>query len=88
MSRLSTECCSYIDRCGNDVNYCPMELDDNLPERRDDPLSLLLRQDLDPLSIDELEERISSLKGEIARCEAKKDAASSHRIAADDLFKK
>jgi uncharacterized small protein (DUF1192 family) len=65
-----------------------MEMDDNLPLRGTDPLSILVRQDLDPLSIDELKERIETLKGEIARCEAKIDAASSHRSAADSLFRK
>lgn len=65
-----------------------MDMDDNLPLRGTDPLSQLLRQDLDPLSIDELKERIEALKGEIVRCEAKVGAASSHRTAADALFKK
>lgn len=64
-----------------------MDMEDDLPARRDDTLSLLLREDLDPLSIDELDARISALQGEIARCEAKKKAASSHRQAADELFK-
>jgi len=62
--------------------------DDNLPLRGDDPLEKLIRQDLDPLSINELDERIASLQSEIARCEAKKAAATSHRSAADTLFKK
>lgn len=65
-----------------------MDMDDNLPLRGTDPLSQLLRQDLDPLSIDELKERIEVLKSEIVRCEAKVGAASSHRNAADALFKK
>jgi uncharacterized small protein (DUF1192 family) len=65
-----------------------MEVDDNLPLRSHDPLTLLLRQDLDPLSIAELGERISALKIEISRCEVKISAASSHRNVADQLFKK
>lgn len=65
-----------------------MDMDDNLPLRGADPLQQLVRQDLDPLSIDELRERIEKLKGEIMRCEAKIGAASSHRNAADALFKK
>ncbi|MGC1468578.1 MAG: DUF1192 domain-containing protein [Sphingorhabdus sp.] len=65
-----------------------MDMDDNLPLRGTDPLSQLIRQDLDPLSIDELKERILALKAEIARCETKIDAASSHMSAADALFKK
>lgn len=63
-------------------------MDDNLPLRGSDPLKQLLREDLDPLSIDELKERIELLKAEIARCEAKIGAASSHRNAADALFRK
>jgi uncharacterized small protein (DUF1192 family) len=65
-----------------------MEIDDNLPLRGNDPLAAILRQDLDPLSIHELDARIEALRGEIARCEAKKQAATSHRSVADDLFKK
>lgn len=66
--------------------------DDNLPlphsALRDDPLIKLARQDLDPLSISELDERISLLRQEIARCENKKMAATRHLSAADALFKK
>lgn len=62
--------------------------DDNLPLRQMDPLSLACRQDLDPLSIAELDARVAMLKQEILRCEAKKTAASSHMSAADALFKK
>ena len=65
-----------------------MDIDDNLPLRQNDPLSLLVRQDLDPLSITELEARISELKSEIIRCTAKINAATSHRSVADGLFKK
>jgi len=60
-----------------------------LPRRSaDDPLSALRRQDLDPLSIDELKQRITVLEAEIARTRAKLDAASSFRSAADALFKR
>ncbi|MFC4290896.1 DUF1192 family protein [Sphingorhabdus arenilitoris] len=62
--------------------------EDNLPLRGDDPLARLVRQDLDPLSLSELDQRIAALKAEISRCEAKKAAASSHMSAADALFKK
>lgn len=65
-----------------------METEDNLPLRGSDPLAAILRQDLDPLSVDELEARIAALHKEIARCEAKKSFATSHRSAANDLFKK
>ncbi len=70
------------------VNYPPMESDDNLPLRQNDPLTLLVRQDLDPLSIAELDARIDALKAEIARCETKINAASTHRSVADALFRK
>jgi uncharacterized small protein (DUF1192 family) len=78
----------HIDSKRSPVNTCPMEADDNLPLRQQDPLTLLMRQDLDPLSIAELDERIAGLKSEITRCEAKISAASSHRSVADQLFKK
>ena len=66
----------------------PMEADENLPLRRDDPLANLIRQDLDPLSVAELEQRIAILKSEITRCEGKIAFASRHRSVADALFKK
>ena len=65
-----------------------MENDDNLPLRNRDPLSIALRQDIDPLSVSELHERIALLQLEIGRCQAKIDHASSHRNIADRLFNK
>lgn len=65
-----------------------MDCDENLPLRGNDPLSLLVKQDLDPFSINELDDRITQLQAEITRCQAKKSAASSHMSAADQLFKK
>ncbi|MEP2988423.1 MAG: DUF1192 domain-containing protein [Parasphingorhabdus sp.] len=65
-----------------------MDEDDFLPRNANDPLTLLIKEDLDPLSVDELEERISTLKSEINRCEAKKSFAVSHRVSADSIFKK
>ncbi len=65
-----------------------MDSDENLPLRREDPLAKLVRQDLDPLSVAELEERIAALKAEIARCEGKIAFANRHRSVADALFKK
>jgi uncharacterized small protein (DUF1192 family) len=65
-----------------------MDADENLPLRRDDPLANLVRQDLDPLSVAELEERIATLKSEIGRCEGKIAFANRHRSVADALFKK
>ena len=85
---ISFEKRRHIDSGEGPVNTRAMDMDDNLPLRGSDPLKLLLREDLDPLSIDELKERIELLKGVIARCEAKIGAASSHRSAADALFRK
>ena len=65
-----------------------MEIDDNLPLRQDDPLNNLVKQDIDALSVAELEARIAALKAEITRCEGKIAFASKHRSVADALFKK
>jgi uncharacterized small protein (DUF1192 family) len=65
-----------------------MDLDELFAKRPDDPLVALLRQDIDKLSVDELEERIAALKGEIMRCEGKIAFAKNHRSAADALFRK
>lgn len=65
-----------------------MDIEENLPLRQGEPIAKLIAQDLDPLSIKELDERIAILQSEILRCEAKKSAASSHMKAADALFKK
>ena len=65
-----------------------MDLDELFPSRPGDPLVELVRQDLGPLSIDELAERIETLKGEIVRVEAHIDKVQRHRSAADDIFKR
>lgn len=65
-----------------------MDIDDNIPLRRDDPLANLIKQDIDALSVVELETRIAALKAEIGRCEGKVAFASKHRNVADALFKK
>ncbi len=65
-----------------------MDLEDLFPSKPDDPLTLLTRQDLDPLSVDELQERIRLLEAEIERVRAKIDAAVNHRASAEALFKK
>ncbi len=64
-----------------------MDLDDT-PSRPDDMLDALIRQDLDPLSVAELDARITVLQGEIARCQQKKERAVNHRASADGLFKR
>jgi uncharacterized small protein (DUF1192 family) len=62
--------------------------DDLFSSRPEDPLMLLARQDLDPLSQDELDLRIAALEAEIARVRTHKEAVSRHRSAADALFKR
>lgn len=62
--------------------------DDDLPRRRDDVLAALIKQPLDPLSVDELDDRIAALEGEIARIKAHRSAATSQKAAAEALFRK
>jgi len=70
------------------VNARQMDEDDFFSSRPQDPLSLLTRQDLGPMSQDELAERIEVLKAEIARVEHHMAAVDKHRSAADELFKR
>jgi uncharacterized small protein (DUF1192 family) len=65
-----------------------MDLEDLFPSKPDDPLLALAKQDLDPMSIEELHARIEALKAEIARVEAHMQRAETHRSAAEELFKK
>lgn len=65
-----------------------MDMEDLLPKSPGDPLALLMRQDLDPLSVDELHARIAALEGEIARCRARIDYAVNHRATAEGLFRR
>jgi len=65
-----------------------MDEDDFFSSRPPDPLTLLAKQDLDPLSITELDARVEALKAEIARVEEHKARATTHRSAADELFKR
>jgi uncharacterized small protein (DUF1192 family) len=62
--------------------------DADLPRRKADLLVELAREDLDKLSIAELDERIAALEAEIARSKAKREGAASFRAAADSLFKR
>ena len=65
-----------------------MDLDDLFPSKPGDPLVELGKQDLDPMSIEELKERVEALKAEILRVETHMARAQSHRSAAEELFKK
>lgn len=65
-----------------------MDEDDFFSSKPQDPLTQVTKQDLGPLSIEELKERIEILKAEIVRVETHMTEATRHRSAADDLFKK
>ena len=65
-----------------------MDVDEIFAGKPDDPLAMLLRQDLDPLSVAELDARIAALEAEIQRTRGKKERAVNHRASADDLFKR
>ena len=62
--------------------------DDFFSSKPDDPLVLLGKQDLDPLSQHELEERIEALQFEIERVRTHMNQAARHRASADALFKR
>lgn len=61
---------------------------DDQPRRADDPLALLARQDLDPLSVAELDTRIAALQAEIERVRKHSERAVNHRASAESLFKR
>ncbi|MBC2778280.1 DUF1192 domain-containing protein [Parasphingopyxis marina] len=65
-----------------------MDLDELFAKTPEEPLTQLCKQDLDPLSVEELEARIEALEGEIVRVRKKLDGAVTHRKAADELFKR
>lgn len=65
-----------------------MDLEELFPNKPGDPLVELGKQDLDPLSIEELQARIETLEAEIVRVKTHIESAQSHRSAAEELFKK
>ena len=65
-----------------------MDFDDLFSSKPKDPLTELVKQDLGPLSLDELTLRIETLRQEIERIERHRDDAERHRSAADDIFKR
>jgi uncharacterized small protein (DUF1192 family) len=65
-----------------------MDLEELFPDKPGDPLVLLAKQDLDPMSVEELHNRIAVLEGEIARVRAKIDSSVNFRASADAIFKK
>jgi len=78
---------AHIDSRGSSVNVRVMDLDELFAKTPGDPLTLLCKEDLDPLSVEELQARIEALEGEIARVKAKLDGSVTQRKAADELFK-
>ncbi len=65
-----------------------MDADDFFTARPDDPLTLLKREDIDRLSLDELDARVIALEAEIARTKARAHYAVNHKAIADGLFKR
>jgi uncharacterized small protein (DUF1192 family) len=63
-------------------------MDDDGPLRPADPLTLLTRQSLDPLSVAELDARIAALETEIDRVRAHRQQAVNHKAIAESLFKR
>ena len=65
-----------------------MDVDDLPPLRASDPLRDLATQDLDRLSVSELDARVAALEAEIARTRARRAAGSAVKDAADALFRR
>jgi uncharacterized small protein (DUF1192 family) len=66
-----------------------MDTDDIAPPpRAGDPIPLLARQDLDPLSVVDCDARIAALEAEIVRTQQRRDKAVNHRASADSIFKR
>jgi uncharacterized small protein (DUF1192 family) len=64
-----------------------MDLDDLFAKNPADPLAQLTRQDLDPLSVEDLHARKAVLEAEIARIQDKLQSAVTVRASADALFR-
>lgn len=65
-----------------------MDDDQHLPRIRHGAAQQLGSEDLAPLSMDELDERIALLKTEIERVERHRNSAQKHRVSAEALFRK
>lgn len=65
-----------------------MDDSDLYSARPDKPLALLAKEDIDALSVDELDARIRALEAEIARTKARREFAVNHKSSAEALFKR
>jgi uncharacterized small protein (DUF1192 family) len=65
-----------------------MDMDELFARKPADPLVLMTRQDLDPLSVEELRERLEILAAETTRVKQKLEGAVNYRASADALFKR
>ncbi len=60
---------------------------DDLPVKKDTPLTAVEKEDLSTISADELTDRVDRLKAEIIRTEAEIRAKQASKTAADAFFK-
>lgn len=65
-----------------------MDADETPSRRRDNAANMLVKEDLDPFSVEELEARIRTLEAEIERTRQKMQRAVQHRASAESLFKR
>ncbi|HZV58180.1 MAG TPA: DUF1192 domain-containing protein [Sphingobium sp.] len=66
-----------------------MDSEDALPRARPGDLARqLAHEDLDPLSVAELDARIAVLSAEIERTRMKRERAVNHKASAEALFRK
>ena len=61
--------------------------DEDRPKQRSDAASLLSSESLDSYSLDELDARVELLRAEIARVTDHREKATTHRLAAEALFR-
>lgn len=70
-------------------NHGAMDSEDAFPRARpDDLVAQLAAEDLDRLSVAELEERVARLTSEIARVRSRLERAVDHKASAEALFRK
>ena len=78
----------FVDTLRLPRDHRDMDMDELFARRPEDPLAQLVKQDLDPLSVNELRERVAILQAEIARVNLKIEGAVNFRANADSLFKR